>query len=80
MIKTYESKKNISGNLIKKSREAKNMTKTKLSIKLELQGIYLDRNEIYRIEENKLLVKDFELIGIAKALDIDLNKLKDLLN
>ena len=80
MIKRYEDKKNVSGEFIKNAREEKKMSKTKLSIRLELQGIYLDGNEIYRIEENKLLVKDFELIGIAKALDIDLNKLKDLLD
>ena len=55
------------------------MSKTKLSIKLELIGINLSQTEIYRIEENKMSVKDFELIGLAKILNIDLNTLKNLL-
>ena len=80
MIKRFNEKKNISGNFIKKSREQKGISRVQLSIKLELLAIYLDRSEIYKIEENKLPIKDFELIGISKALDIDLNKLKDLLD
>ena len=80
MIKKFNEKKNISGNFIKKSREQKGISRVQLSIKLELLAIYLDRSEIYKIEENKLPIKDFQLIGISKALDIDLNKLKDLLD
>ena len=80
MIKKFNEKKNISGNFIKKSIEQKGISRVQLSIKLELLAIYLDRSEIYKIEENKLPIKDFELIGISKALDIDLNKLKDLLD
>lgn len=80
MIKKFNEKKKISGNFIKKSREQKGISRVQLSIKLELLAIYLDRSEIYKIEENKLPIKDFELIGISKALDIDLNKLKDLLD
>ena len=78
MIKRFNEKKNLAGNFIKKSREKKGISRVQLSIKLELLAIYLDRSEIYKIEENKLPIKDFELIGISKALDIDLNKLKDL--
>ena len=80
MFKRFKEKKNLTGNFIKKSREQKGISRVQLSIKLELLAIYLDRSEIYKIEENKLPIKDFELIGISKALDIDLNKLKDLLD
>ena len=78
MIKRFNEKKNLAGNFIKKSREQKGISRVQLSIKLELLAIYLDRSEIYKIEENKLPIKDFELIGISKALDIDLNKLKGI--
>lgn len=61
MIKKFNEKKNISGNFIKKSREQKGISRVQLSIKLELLAIYLDRSEIYKIEENKLPIKDFEL-------------------
>ena len=80
MLKRFNNKKNLTGNSIKEARERKGLSRIQLSIKLELLGIYLDRIQIYRIEENKLMIKDFELIGIAKILDLDLNRLKDLLD
>mgnify|MGYP005789211235 FL=1 len=80
MLKRFNNKKNLTGNSIKEARERKGLSRIQLSIKLELLGIYLDRIQIYRIEGNKLMIKDFELIGIAKILDLDLNRLKDLLD
>lgn len=79
-IKKYNNKKNIVAELISSARKSKNMEKVELSQKLELHGVYLHRNEIYRIENNLMLVKDFELAAIAKVLDIDLNKIKDLID
>lgn len=79
-IKKYNNKKNIVAELISNARKNKNMEKVELSQKLELHGVYLHRNEIYRIENNLMLVKDFELAAIAKVLDIDLNKIKDLID
>lgn len=79
-IKKYNNKKNIVAELISNARKSKNMEKVELSQKLELHGVYLHRNEIYRIENNLMLVKDFELAAIAKVLDIDLNKIKDLID
>ena len=80
MLKRFNNKKNLTGNSIKEARERKGLSRIQLTIKLELLGIYLDRIQIYRIEGNKLMIKDFELIGIAKILDLDLNRLKDLLD
>ena len=77
-MKKMNNNKNITGTLIQNIREIKGISRANLSIKLELLGIYLDRNEIYRLEKNKRFLKDFELIGISKALNIDLNTLKDL--
>ena len=79
-IKRYNDKKNIVSELITTARKNKNMEKVELSQKLELHGVYLHRNEIYRIENNLMLVKDFELAAIAKVLDIDLNRIKDLID
>lgn len=79
-IKRYNDiSKNISGNIIKNAREKKNLTKTELSKKLELYGVYLHRNEIYRIENNLQFVKDFELVALAEVLDIDLNSLRKII-
>ena len=72
--------KNITAELIRTARENKNMSRPELSKKLELHGVYLHKNEIYRIENNFMFVKDFELSAIAKILDIDLNQLKNLID
>ena len=76
-MKKYENQRNITGNLLKKTRIEKSMSKTDLSLKLELQGIYLTQTEIHRIEENKMSLKDFELIGLVKTLNM-YKKLKKL--
>ena len=80
MLKRYNDKKNISGTLIRRSREEKGMSKVRLSQLLDTYGIYINTDELLRIEKNQLLVKDFELIAIAQILDIDLNQLKKYLD
>ena len=77
MLKRYNNKKNISGTLIRKAREEKGMSKVRLSQLLDTYGIYINTDELLRIEKNQLLVKDFELVAIAQILDIDLNQLKN---
>ena len=79
MIKKYNNiSKNIIGEIIKENREKQKISRIQLSNKLELLGIYLDRNEIRLIENNELMIKDFELIALAKILNIDLNKFKNI--
>lgn len=80
MIKKYNDNLNVCGDIIRETRENKQITKVDLCKKLELHGIYIDRNQLYMLEYNQLLIKDFELLAIAKVLDIDLNKLKDLID
>lgn len=77
MLKRYNNKKNISGILIRNAREEKGMSKVRLSQLLDTYGIYINTDELLRIEKNQLLVKDFELVAIAQILDIDLNQLKN---
>ena len=38
-----------------------------------------DRKEIYRIENFRMSVKDFELIAFATVLELDMNKLKEII-
>lgn len=77
MLKRYNNKKNISGTLLRRAREEKGMSKVRLSQLLDTYGIYINTDELLRIEKNQLLVKDFELVAIAQILDIDLNQLKN---
>ena len=66
---------NITGNLIKKYRIKKNLSYEKLAIKLELMGIIIHKQSLYDIENNKRTVKDYELLGIASILEINLDDL-----
>ena len=75
LIKKFNGKKNVVAEQIKKYREEQNMSYEVLSAKLELMGISIHRQSLYDIEANKRTVKDYELFGIAKVLNIDVNDL-----
>ncbi len=75
-MKKFNNHPNLVGDLIKAARKKKNFTKVDLCRELELLGIAMSRNEIYRIEKNQMIVKDFELVAFCIVLDIDFNDLK----
>ena len=79
-MKKFNEQRNVIGNLIKEYREKKNYTKTRLSQKLELLGVELDRFEIYKIENGKMIVKDFELIALSIVLEIPFDEIKKLVD
>lgn len=77
-MKKYEGKKsNVIGNLIKKYREEKGLEKIQVSRLLQLHAVYLDSTELKRIEDGTQIVKDFELIGLCKVLDVNYDDLKN---
>lgn len=77
-MKKYEGKKsNVIGNLIKKYREEKGLEKIEVSRLLQLHAVYLDSTELKRIEDCTQIVKDFELIGLCKVLDVNYDDLKN---
>ena len=77
-MKKYEGKKsNVIGNLIKKYREEKGLEKIEVSRLLQLHAVYLDSTELKRIEYGTQIVKDFELIGLCKVLDVNYDDLKN---
>ena len=41
-----------------------------------IYDVYSDVTELNRIEEDKMIIKDFEVIASCKVLNIDYNKLK----
>lgn len=75
----YKNKSNISGKIIHDSRINHNLSLEKLSNKLELLGVTLYPNDIYLIEKEQRIVKDFELMAICKILEIDTKKIKEKL-
>ena len=70
----YKNRSNISGKVIQNSRIEHNLSLEKLSNKLELLSVTLYPNDIYLIEKEQRIVKDFELMAICKTLEIDMNE------
>jgi transcriptional regulator with XRE-family HTH domain len=79
ILKKYEDKNNVIGNLIKDYRTNANLSKTEVSKQLQLHAVYIDRTELNRMETGKMIVKDFELIALCKVLKIPFDKLLDLI-
>ena len=75
LIKKFNGKKNVVAKQIRKYREELDMSYEVLSAKLELMGISIHKQSLYDIESDKRTVKDYELFGIAKVLNIDVNDL-----
>jgi len=75
----YKMKANISGQLICEARQKNNLSLEKLSNKLQLIGITLYPNDLFLIEKEQRIVKDFELMAICKTLNIDLEDIKNQL-
>ncbi len=73
----YKNRSNISGKVIQSSRIQHNLSLEKLSNKLELMGVTLYPNDLYLIEKEQRIVKDFELMAISEILEIDMKKIKD---
>lgn len=78
-MRKYNQKPNVAGKLIEKVRISKNMSREDLAKQMQLMGINVDRSFVYRIENQEVLIKDFELIAICKILEIDIKKLEEQL-
>lgn len=76
-MRTYKDQLNFFGKTIENSRLIHNLSREELAQKLQLKGITIDRSYIYRIEKQKSIIKDYELVAIAKILDIDINNYKN---
>ena len=68
-------KKNLIGDNLKELRTQLNISQQTLSNKLELQGVYVCRGSISRIEDYSRTVTDIELYAIAKALKVEITEL-----
>ena len=70
-------KKNLIGSNLKRIRTEHKMSQQQLSNKLELEGVYVCRGSVSRIEDYSRTVTDIELFSIAKVLGVDLSELFD---
>ena len=74
-MKKFDGKSNAYGKIIEKYRKNKNMSRADVSRELDLIDIPINPDELYRIERQNMILKDYELIAICMILDIDYNDL-----
>lgn len=74
-FKKINGKSNVIGKNIKKYRELRQYTQRQLSDKIALLGIDIYHSDISLIENNKLFLKDFEIIAFCKVLGISYNQI-----
>lgn len=74
-FKKINGKSNVIGQNIKKYRELRQYTQRELSDKIALLGIDIYHSDISLIENNKLFLKDFEIIAFCKVLGISYDQI-----
>lgn len=69
--------KNVIGPTIRKLRYASRvpLSQEALVAKLQIRGISLDRSALARIESQERLVRDVEILALAKALQVPVERL-----
>ena len=77
IIRKLNNNVNIVGTNIKKIREQQQLSQPDLCTKMQLIGVTMYIADIYEIENNKRLVKDFEVKAFCKALNISFEQLYD---
>ena len=68
-------KTNCTGAQIKKHRKLQKMSQQRLSNLLELQGVYVCRGSVSRMEDQSRTVTDIELRAIATVLKVEIGEL-----
>lgn len=73
--KRLNSKSNIIGKNVRKYRLLFGYTQQELCDKLDLYGLNLYHSDIYLIEYNKRIVRDYEALAFSKVFNITLDEL-----
>lgn len=74
-IRKLDENVNIIGTNLKQIRENRKLSQMDLCCKLDLLGVTMFKSDIYEIEHNKRLVKDFEAKALCIALSVTLDEL-----
>ena len=77
-IKKFKGKPNILGDNLRKYRDLHNYSQRELSNKLALLGVDLRSEEICRIENYQLFLRDFEIAAICRVLNISYDQLCEI--
>lgn len=69
-IYDYEGQKNIVGRRIKEVRMLNKLSQMDLAAKLQIENVILEQKSISRIEKGDRFVADYELLVLAKVLNV----------
>lgn len=71
-IYDFDGKKNISGDRIHQARTAKRLSQAELAARMQVNGVFIEREAISKIETGDRFVTDYELQTFAKVLDVSM--------
>ena len=74
-VKKLKGRSNVIGKNIKKYRILNDLSQRELSDKIALLGVDIYHSDISLIENEKLLLKDFEIVAFAKVLGVTFDQL-----
>ena len=74
-VRKLNNNLNVIGDNLRKYRKEKHLSQADLTMELNLFGINLHKNDVYMIENNKRTVKDYEIWGFLKVLNITFDDL-----
>ena len=77
-IYKYNGKCNVSGERVRQEREKAKMSQEKLAAKLQLLGLDVTQKAVSRIETGDRVVADYELVALAKALNVTVDYLLNI--
>ena len=69
-VRKLNNNLNVIGENLRNYRKEKHLSQADLTMELNLLGINLHKNDVYMIENNKRSVKDYEVWGFIKVLNI----------
>lgn len=72
-IYDFNGAKNISGERIRQARVMQRMTQSDLTVKMQVNGVRIEREAISKIESGVRFVADYELVAFAKVLGGSIN-------
>ena len=72
-IYDFEGKKNICGKKVKEARQKIGLTQIDLAAKLQVAGVIIERDSISRIEIGTRFVADYEIVALAKCLNVSVS-------
>lgn len=76
-INQYNNNLNIIGGNIKMLRINRQLSQEYLCARMQTMVYKISRSDISKIENNKKFISDFEVLGFAKALKVNINNLYD---